>query len=105
MAEKKCGICGKKLRKTQDRVAEGVFVDAFKCANGHVAYSEDVMRRVEAMEREHSVERHVVKVGSSLAVPIPAAVVRELGLRARETVFVKTAGNSIVIKPRAGAAA
>ena len=45
---KPCGICGTKLGKIVEEVSPGVRVDAYKCGKGHVSYSEEVMRKVEA---------------------------------------------------------
>ncbi|PIN95917.1 hypothetical protein COX86_04270 [Candidatus Micrarchaeota archaeon CG_4_10_14_0_2_um_filter_60_11] len=101
---KTCGVCNKgKLKKFQERIAEGVYVDAYKCEHGHVSYSEEVMRRVEALERGHAEERHIVKVGSSLAALIPAAIVKQLNLKSKESVFVSAKGNTITIKVNSSA--
>ncbi|MBI5636041.1 AbrB/MazE/SpoVT family DNA-binding domain-containing protein [Candidatus Micrarchaeota archaeon] len=98
---KTCGVCNKgKLRAFQDEVVPGVYVDAFKCSEyGHVSYSKEVMKHVENLYKQSSEERHIVKVGSSIAVPIPAAIVRLLNLRASEKVFITTQDNKIIIKP------
>lgn len=97
---KPCGVCGKgRLKGFKDEVADGIHVDAYQCEHGHVSYSREVMEKVEAMRRATSQERHIVKVGSSIAVPIPASIAKLLELKPREKVFVALRGNSIVIRP------
>ena len=98
---KTCGECGKgRLHSTQDEIAEGVYVDAFKCSHcGGISYAQGVMAKVEAMQRAVSEERRLVKVGSSVAAIIPAAIVDALGLKPKEKVLINARGNRIIIVP------
>ena len=98
---KTCGMCDKgKLYKIQDKVGEGVYVDAFKCRHcGEISYSEKVMKQVEALHKQISVERKIVKVGSSIAVPIPSAIAKKMRLKAKESVFVREEGSEIIVRP------
>ena len=96
---KPCGICGTKLGRIVEEVSPGVRVDAYKCRKGHISYSEEVMRQVEAMGRDKADERRVVKIGSSVAVPIPAKIAKALGLTAKTTVFVRSQDNTVIIRP------
>jgi len=98
---KKCGVCDKgRLHKFMEEISPGVLVEAFKCDYaGHISYSENVMRGIEALQREISEERHVVRIGNSLAVTIPMEIVKLLGLKAREKVFVRSTGSEIIIRP------
>lgn len=97
---KTCGMCEKgTLKAFKDEVTKGVYVDAFKCENGHVLYSREVMAKVEAIYKSSAQERHVVRVGSSIAVPIPSSIVKLLALKPKEKVYVTTQDNKIVITP------
>ena len=98
---KHCGVCGKgKLHKFTEEITPGVYADAYKCDYaGHVSYPEKVMKAIEAMHRPASTRRHVVKVGNSLAVPIPAEMAKNLGLKAKNLVFVRSSGSEITIRP------
>ena len=98
---KTCGVCNKgKLHAFRDEIAEGVYADAFKCDyGGHVSYSKSVMEKVEALQKNTAQERHVVRVGSSIAVPIPSAIVKMLNLKPKERVFITTKDNRIIITP------
>ena len=98
-----CGVCNKsRLHAFKDEISPGVSVDAYKCEYGHVSYPKEVMQTVEALLRTASEERHVVRVGSSIAVPIPASIVKLLGLRPKEKVFVSAQDNKIIIRPSVG---
>ncbi len=100
---KVCGICNKgRLHAFKDEVSPGVYVDAYKCEYGHVSYSKEVMEKVEAINRSTAEERHIVRVGSSIAVPIPASIVKLLGLKPREKVFVSAQDNKIIVRPSVG---
>lgn len=96
-----CDICGKgKYAPFKDEVSIGVYVDADKCDNcGEIAYSLEVMRKVNAMHRAESQERQLVKIGSSIAALIPADIVKKLQLKAKEKVYVSMKNNEIIIKP------
>lgn len=93
-----CGMCDKgKWHKTKDRVAEGVFVDAYQCDKcSEIAYTEEVMRKVEAMQRGDAVVRSLMKIGSSLAVSIPLEIVKRLKLKPKEKVYITSKGNKII---------
>lgn len=97
---KLCGACGKgKMRKIQDEVEPGIFVEAYKCGNcNEIAYSQRVMEKVEALYREKAAERSLIKVGASLAVSIPVEIVRKLGLKPKEKVFITSKGNEIIAR-------
>ncbi|MFH1751049.1 MAG: AbrB/MazE/SpoVT family DNA-binding domain-containing protein [Candidatus Micrarchaeota archaeon] len=97
---KNCPICGKgKMGALRHEADPGIFVDAFKCSKcGEIAYPEHIMERLEALRNYGNEERHVVRVGSSLAVPIPAAFVRKLGIKAKESVYVSVSDGSLLIK-------
>ena len=97
---KTCGACNKgKLHAFKDEIAEGVYVDAYKCDYGHVSYSKEVMEKIEKLNKTLNMERRIVKVGSSIAVPIPASVVKSFKLKPKERVFITTQDNKIVIQP------
>ncbi len=97
---KKCGVCNKgTLHAYKDEVAAGVHVDAYKDEHGHIAYTEEVMRTVEKIYKNTAEERHLVRVGSSVAVPIPAAIVKLLELKPKEKVYITTQDNRIIIRP------
>ena len=97
---KMCGVCNEsKLHAFKDEFVEGVYVDAYKCGKGHVSYSRDVMQKMEALQKATSEERHLVKVGSSVAAPIPASIVRMFKLKPKEKVYVSVHGNRIIIMP------
>ena len=96
---KPCGICGTKLSSFTEEISEGVYVDAYKCQKGHVSYSEEVMRKVEALSRDQTEERRIVRVGSSLAIPIPSAIVKSLRLKPKEIMYVKRKDNEIIMRP------
>ncbi len=96
---KTCGICKKKLHSFKDEIASGVYAEAYKCINGHVSYPTRVMKTIEALQKADSQERHLVKVGSSIAAPIPASIVKLLNLKPKEKIYVSAQGNKIVILP------
>ena len=96
---KRCGICQTRLSKITDEVADGVYVDAYKCKKGHISYSEEVMSKVEALNRDKAEERRIVKIGSSLAVPIPSKIVKALGLKPKLSVYINSKGQTITIRP------
>ncbi len=95
---KACGNCGKgKLHRIQDEVEKGIFVEAFKCSFcKNIAYSEYVMEKVEAMYRDKAEVRSLIKVGASLALSIPSSIVKKLGLKPKERVYVTTKGSKII---------
>ncbi len=97
---KVCGICNKgRLHAFRDEVTPGVYVDAYKDEYGHVSYTSEVMSAVERIYKSTAEERHLVRVGSSLAAPIPAIIVRALKLKPKEKVFISTRENRIIISP------
>ncbi|MDO8339609.1 MAG: AbrB/MazE/SpoVT family DNA-binding domain-containing protein [Candidatus Burarchaeum sp.] len=102
MEGKLCGICDKgRLHAYKDEITDGIYVDAYKCDfdPDHVSYTAEVMHKVEAIQRSTSVERHLVKVGSSVAAPIPSAIVKALRLKPRGRVFISAQGRRIIIRP------
>ncbi len=97
---KVCGVCNKgRLHAFKDEVVEGVYVDAYRCDYGHASYTASVMKKVESLFKAAAETRHVVRVGSSVAVPIPASIVKLFGLKPKERVYVTTQGNRILILP------
>lgn len=96
---KQCGICSKKLHSFKDEIAPGVHAEAYRCAEGHVSYTREVMKTIEALQKADSQERHLVKVGSSIAAPIPSSIVKLLSLKPKGKVYVSAQGNKIVILP------
>ncbi len=97
---KTCGVCNKaKLHRFQEQIAPGVYVDAYKCSNGHISYTREVMQKIEAFNKVVALERHAIKVGSSIAIPIPAQIVKAMGIKAKEKVYVTTKDNTIIIRP------
>ncbi|HLC47635.1 MAG TPA: AbrB/MazE/SpoVT family DNA-binding domain-containing protein [Candidatus Norongarragalinales archaeon] len=101
---KTCPMCGKgKMEGRRHEADPGIFVDAFRCNKcGEIAYSEEIIGKLEALRKYGNEERHVVKVGSSLAVPIPSSFVKKLGLKARELVYVSESNGSLLIKTGLG---
>lgn len=103
LAGRPCPACGRGvLRAFQEKAFPGVFVNAYRCTHcSDVAYSEDVMRRLQALEMQGAEQRTLLKVGDSIAVAIPARIVRELGLKQKEKVLVKKEGRNILVQPLA----
>lgn len=46
-----CGICDNKLHSFKDELAPGVYVEAYKCSNGHMSYPAQVMKTIEALQK------------------------------------------------------
>lgn len=99
-----CGDCNRgKLHSVQDQVQPGVFVDAYKCnLCKSIAYTEEVMKRVEALYREQAQPRSLIKIGSSLAISVPKAIVQRLRLKPKERVYVRSDGNEIIVRVAPG---
>lgn len=97
---KTCGVCDKgKLRGFKDEVEKGIFVSAYKCSQcSEVAYSREVMQKVEVIYRDKSEERSLIKIGASLAVSIPAGIVKALGLKPKEKVYLTRRGNELIAR-------
>ncbi len=93
-----CGMCNKgKLHKFQDEVERGIFVEAYRCNKcSEVAYSEEVMAKVEAMQRGEGEARRLIQLGSSLAVSIPVEIVKKLRLKPKGKVYITNKGNKII---------
>jgi AbrB family looped-hinge helix DNA binding protein len=97
---KTCGICNEsRLHAFKEQVSPGVYVDAYKCGNGHISYTREVMQTIEALGKATAQERHAIKIGSSLAIPIPAQIVKRLNIKPKEKVYVTTQDNAIIIRP------
>ncbi|MFA5246360.1 MAG: AbrB/MazE/SpoVT family DNA-binding domain-containing protein [Candidatus Micrarchaeia archaeon] len=95
-----CGVCNKaKLHGFQEQISPGFYVDAYKCSNGHISYTEEVMQKIEALNKAVALERHAIKIGSSIAIPIPAQIARAMNIKAKEKVYVTTKDNTIIIRP------
>lgn len=95
-----CGMCNKGiLHGVKDEVEKGITVEAYKCNScGEIAYSKEVMEKVEAMYRDKAEERSLIKIGASLAVSIPKEIVDRLKLRAKEKVYITSNGNEIIAR-------
>ncbi len=95
-----CPDCGKgKLREFMDEVARGVKVEAFRCGKcGEVYYSQEIMEKVEAMQKAKAEERRLVKVGNSIAAIIPAKIARKLKLKEKEKIYVEEQDGQILIR-------
>ncbi len=100
LAGKKCGFClNGKMHRIQDEIERGIFVEAFECGNcKEKAYSRHVMERMDALFRESSESRSLIKVGASLALSIPSSIVKKLRLKPKEKVYVTSKGNEIIAR-------
>jgi len=97
---KMCGICNEsKLHAFKEQVSPGIYVDAYRCDNGHISYTREVMQKIEALSKVVAQERHAIKIGSSLAIPIPAEIVKRMNIKPKEKVYVTTQDNAIIIRP------
>lgn len=96
----KCPKCGSgKLRKVLDEVLPGIKVEAFKCRNcKEVWYSQEIMEKIEAMQKAKAEERRLVRVGNSLAAIIPAKIAKKLHLKEKEKVFVEEHDGEVLIR-------
>lgn len=96
-----CGQCMQgKLKASQDEPAPGVWVQAFRCPHcGETWYDEQTARHVEALWRQDAQERQLLRVGSSLAVTIPAKIVRTLGLKEKGKILLRSWGKAVLIQP------
>ena len=96
----KCPKCGKgKLHKTMEEVSPGVKVEAFKCNKcPEVWYSQEIMEKVEAMQKAGREVRRIVKVGNSLAAIIPSEIAKKLHLKEKEKIFVEEQNGEILIR-------
>ncbi len=88
-----------KLRAIQDEAEPGIFVAAYKCNKcNEIAYSEEVMAKVEAMRRGDAERRSLIKIGASLAISIPAEIVKRLKLKPKGKVYISAKGNEIIAR-------
>ncbi len=96
-----CAVCEVgKLKKFEDEIEKGIKVEAFKCAKcGEIWYSEEIMKKVEAIQRAKAEMRHVVKIGNSLAAILPSNIVKKLNLKEKEKIYITESNGEIVIKP------
>ncbi len=96
----KCPKCENgKLHRTMDEVEPGIKVAAFKCNKcGEVWYSQEIMEKIEAMQKAGAEERRLVRVGNSLAAIIPAKIARKLKLKEKEKIFVEEQSGKILIR-------
>ncbi len=96
----KCPNCEKgKLRKVLDEVEPGIKVEAFRCSKcNKVWYSQEIMEKIEAMQKAKAEERRLVKVGNSLAAIIPAKIAKKLHLKEKEKVFVEEHNGEVLIR-------
>lgn len=95
-----CPKCEKgKLRKVMDEVEKGIKVEAFKCNKcSEVWYPQEIMEKVEAMQRAKAEERRLVKIGNSLAAIIPAKIAKKLHLKEKEKIYVEEQDGEILIR-------
>ena len=56
------------------------------------------MRKVEAMRRGDADKRSLIKIGSSLAISIPAEIVKRLKLKPKGKVYITAKGNEIIAR-------
>ena len=96
----KCPKCEKgKLRKVLDEVEPGIKVEAFRCGKcKEVWYSQEIMEKIEAMQKAKAEERRLVKVGNSIAAIIPAKIAKKLHLKEKEKVFIQEENGEILIR-------
>ena len=96
----KCPKCEKgKLRKVLNEVEPGIKVKAFKCGKcKEVWYSQEIMEKIEAMQKGNAEERRLVKVGNSIAAIIPAKIAKKLNLKEKEKVFVEEHNGEVLIR-------
>jgi ssDNA-binding Zn-finger/Zn-ribbon topoisomerase 1 len=96
----KCPKCGKgKLRKTMNEVEPGIKVEAFKCSKCHeIWYSQEIMEKIEAMQKAKAEERRLVKVGNSIAAIIPSKIAKKLGLKEKEKVYTEECNGEVLIR-------
>ena len=96
----KCPSCEKgKLHRTMDEVEKGIKVEAFKCSKcSEVWHSQEMMEKIEAIQRAGAEERRIVKVGNSLAAIIPSNIVKKLRLKEKEKIYVEEQNGEILIR-------
>ena len=101
MEGKICAVCDAgKLKKCEDEVEKGIKVEAFKCNKcGELWYTEEIMKKIEVLEKSKSELRHLVKIGNSLAAILPAAIAKKLKLKGKEKIYVSESGGEILIRP------
>ena len=88
-----------KLRAIQNEAFPGVFVNAYKCNKcNEIAYSEEIMGKVEAMRRGDAEQRSLIKIGASLAISIPVAIVKKLNLKPKGKVYISLKGREIIAR-------
>ncbi len=95
-----CPKCEKgKLRKVLDEIEKGIKVEAFKCNNcKEVWYSQEIMEKIESLEKAKSEERRIIKIGNSLAAIIPSKIAKKLKLKGKEKIFVEEKNGEILIR-------
>ena len=100
IAGDKCPVCEKgKFKKVLDEVEKGIKAEGFKCDKcGEIFFSQEITEKVRAMQRMHSEERRLVRIGNSLAAIIPSKIVKRMGLKEKEKIFVEEADGKIIIK-------
>ncbi|MBI5060912.1 MAG: AbrB/MazE/SpoVT family DNA-binding domain-containing protein [Candidatus Aenigmarchaeota archaeon] len=101
MIEKeKCPKCEKgRLHKMFDEAEPGIRVEAFKCNKcNEVWYSQEIMEKIEAMQKGKAEERRIVKVGNSLAAIIPSKIAKKLNLKEKEKIYVEEQNGQVCIR-------
>ncbi|MFH0713437.1 MAG: AbrB/MazE/SpoVT family DNA-binding domain-containing protein [Candidatus Micrarchaeota archaeon] len=101
---RECGFCLKgKLHFFKDEAFPGIFVDSYKCdVCKEIAYTQEVMGKVEAMRRGDSETRSLIKIGASLAISIPVEIVKRLKLKPKGKVYISAKGNEIIARVARG---
>lgn len=101
---KLCPECQQgRFKPFKDEIVDGVFVDADRCSNcGVVYYSLPVAKRIEALWRANAEKRNLIRIGNSLAVLLPASIVKKFKLKPKESVWVKSNRREITIQPTTG---
>ncbi|MFH1752326.1 MAG: AbrB/MazE/SpoVT family DNA-binding domain-containing protein [archaeon] len=100
MEKEKCPFCEKgKLRKILDEFEPGIKAEAFKCGNcGETWFSEEIMKKLESMQKAKAEERRLVRIGNSIAAIIPAKIAKKLKLKAKEKIFVEEFDGNILVR-------
>lgn len=95
----KCPNCGKgKLAKFFDKIEKGIKAEAFRCSKcAEVWYSQEIMEKIEAIQKATAQERRLVKIGNSLAAIIPSDIAKKMHLKEKEKIYVEEKNGEIII--------
>lgn len=84
---KKCAICGGKLKEHAE-VSDGFPIKGWKCLKcGETFFPSSEMVRWEVLTGRRKNARKIGKIGDSLAVRIPRALAKSLGINAGDYAF------------------